>query len=206
MHRLISILVVVASTTATAQAASGLSLELTAIDLQGPGITGTLHLSGAELGHAREPHSSTAIALARLAEEHPLQPSTDELGPRYELEYRLALGTGPDVRAATATVRLYPYAEGGPLAYTPLGQELQDGAGPRSETHRLPPGWYRYPQALVRSMARQGLPSRAAASSASGQGTTVNRLFLIAIALGFVLLSRGLRRKSAVLPRRPTSV
>ena len=206
MHRLIAAMVIAASMAmAMAETASGKSLELTAIDLRGPGITGSVHLSRAELGSVRSQRSPAAIALAQLSREHPLQPPADGLGPRYELAYNLNLGLGPDSRRATVAVRLYPYAPDGPLAYTPGGQELRDGPGPRSDRYRLPSGWYRYPTALIHVMQSQGLPSRAAALGASGQGTTANRLFLIAIVLAFVFLSRGLRRKSAVLPRRPTS-
>ncbi|MDQ3752545.1 MAG: hypothetical protein M3333_06605 [Actinomycetota bacterium] len=186
--------------------ASGQTLELIALDLRGPGMTGSVTLSRAELGPFRGQRSPAAVALAQLAREHPLRPPSDGLGPRYELTYHVDIGLSTGIRAVTVAVQLYPYAEGGPLAYTPPGQETRDGPGSRWGGYRLPAGWYRYPPALVRMMQRQGLPSRAAALGASGQGTTTNRLLLIAIVLAFVFLSRGLRRKSAVLPRRPPSV
>ena len=189
-----------------AHPASGKTLELIALDLRGPGITGSVTLSREELGPVRSQRSPAAVALARLAREHPLQPPSDEVGPRYELTYHVNLGLAPGIMATTVAVQLYPYAEGGPLAYTPPGQELWDGPGSRWGGNRLPAGWYRYPSTLVHMMQRQGLPSRPAALGASGQGTTTNRLLLIAIVLAFVFLSRGLRRKSAALPRRPPSV
>ncbi len=204
MHRLIFTLVLLVL--AVAQPALGKSLELTAVDLRGPGITGSVNLSREEFGIVRSQRSPTAMALAQLAREHPLEPPADELGPRYDLAYHLNLGAAPDLRSDTVEVQLYPYAEGGPLAYTPGAQELWDGFGSRSGSYRLPPGWYRYPPSLVHRLQRQGFPSKAVASSASHQGAAVNRLLLVGLVSAFVFLSRRLRRRSVVLPQRPTSV
>ncbi|MDQ3766478.1 MAG: hypothetical protein M3346_03935, partial [Actinomycetota bacterium] len=164
------------------------------------------NLNREEFGIVRSRRSPTAMALAQLAREHPLEPPADELGPRYDLAYHLNLGAAPGLRSDTVAVHLYPYAEGGPLAYTPGGQELWGGPEPRSGSYRLPPGWYSYPPSLVHRMQSQGLPSKAVALSASHQGATVNRLLLVALVLAFVFFSRRLRRRSVVLPRSPTSV
>jgi hypothetical protein len=204
MHRLIFTVVLLAL--AVAQPALGKSLELAAVDVRGPGITGSVNLSREELGVVRSERSPVALALVELSREHPLESPTAELGPRYYLAYHLNLGAAPNLRSETVAVQLYPYAEGGPLAYTPGGQELWSGPASRSDYYRVPAGWYRYPSTLVDRMQSHGLPSKAVASSVSDRGATVNRLLLVALLLTLLFFSRRLRRRSVVLPRRPTAV
>ncbi|CAN5261539.1 hypothetical protein BH20ACT22_BH20ACT22_18150 [soil metagenome] len=204
MYRLILTLVLLS--VAVPQPAFGKSSELTEVDVRGPGITGSVNLSREELGVVRSERSPVALALVELSRKHPLDSPADELGPRYYLAYHMNLGAAPDMRSATVAVQLYPYAEGGPLAYTPGGQELWSGPGSRSDSYRLPAGWYRYPSALVDRMHSHGLPSKAVALSVSDRGATANRLLLVALVLTFVFFSRRLRRRSVALPRRPTVV
>ena len=92
-----------------------------------------------------------------LAEE-----PTGDLGPKLEITWRLP-GGGP--MPASVTQELYLYAEGGPLTYTPPGQELVEGGLTSG-------GWYRTPTRLLPMWETFDLPDRAtlegAASGASG--------------------------------------
>lgn len=74
------------------------------------------------------------------------------LGPRYLITYRFGIGR--------ARQDLYPYAEGGPVTYTPPGQEL----GRRRDTpdflRNMPiiAGWYRSPRVFFHFLVDYGLP------------------------------------------------
>lgn len=69
-------------------------------------------------------------------------------GPRYTVNYRFH---GDDL----IRQELYPYAEGGPVPYTPPGQEITVGIN-MAITH----GWYRSSPGFLRYLVDQGLPER----------------------------------------------
>jgi hypothetical protein len=76
------------------------------------------------------------------------------LGPRYEVTFVIAEPPGqPDVRQ-----HLYPYAEGGPVVYTPGGQEWFGGTAGTA-----PVGWFAADQGLMDLLTDQGLPITAPA-------------------------------------------
>jgi hypothetical protein len=82
-------------------------------------------------------------------------PPKDSLGPRYTLVYTVP-GVTPRPGQQYGRVRqdLYPRAAGGPLIYTPPGQ--QGFGGPLAVT-----GWLKGNQRLTRTLAQAGVPPAA---------------------------------------------
>jgi hypothetical protein len=91
----------------------------------------------------------------------PTPPPQDSLGPRYTLVYTVP-GVTPRPGQQFGRVRqdLYPRAAGGPLIYTPPGQ--QGFGGPLTVT-----GWLRGRPQLTRTLAQLGVPPEA--GTAAGQ-------------------------------------
>jgi hypothetical protein len=91
-------------------------------------------------------------ARADSAEELGLTPA--DLGPRYVVAYRF--GFHDDIRQD-----LYPYAEGGPVTYTPPHQKLTGLFG-AAGFMRVTPGWYRSRSSLgfFLYLVDNGLPGR----------------------------------------------
>ncbi len=85
---------------------------------------------------------------------------TDELGPAFVVTWRVPY----DTAAVEIREMLYPYAEGGPLAYTAPGQTFVGG----QETHG---GWFRAPVAMTATLERLGVPLPATASAPAQPAT-----------------------------------
>jgi hypothetical protein len=81
-------------------------------------------------------------------------PPTDSLGPRYTVIYTVP-GVTPQPGEQSGRIRqdLYPGATGGPVIYTPPGQ---DGFGQPLQVT----GWLRGRPALIRTLDQLGVPSR----------------------------------------------
>jgi hypothetical protein len=133
---------VVGSTTASAKGAQQITVT-------GPGLAAPIRL-------ASSPEAVTS--LNRIAEkaglfEHPAdrdvpgRPSGD-LGPRYVATYDWLIA-----QATTVPLRqdLYPFADGGAVAYTPPGQRVGGGGRP-------PGGWYRGGAELTKLLVAAGVP------------------------------------------------
>lgn len=121
--------------------------------ISGPGIVGgsgtgddrTIRMDGAEYPF-----------LARLYEgiDGSKQPPSEALGPRFTARFVIS---GRSFRDIPAVVQhLYPYAEGGPLIYTPPGQE---SIGSRNGT--APSGWFPMRRKLLNELEARGLPETA---------------------------------------------
>jgi hypothetical protein len=82
---------------------------------------------------------------ADVVEELGLAPA--DLGPTYVVTYRFH----DDVLVRQD---LYPYAEGGPVTYTPPGQEITVGI-----TMQITSGWYRSSHTFFEYLIDHGLPS-----------------------------------------------
>jgi hypothetical protein len=122
-----------------------------------------------------------------------------DLGPRYEA--RLVI-TVPK-RLPDVIQHLYPFAEGGPVLYTPPGQEFV-----MSVTGEAPGGWYDAPGRLIRELHRRGLPSTSPAVTGPAGGTAAARSSgpgPSPVVWGFVLLA-GLLVAGAVAGRRRAAV
>jgi hypothetical protein len=120
-------------------------------------------------------------------------PPTDDLGPRLTLRWTVP---GPDGLDDEIVQDLYPYADGGPVTYTPAGQAF-------FEADRTKGGWFRGPERLLTTLTALGLPEEDALAPAGGGGGT--GWVPIGASLGaVVLLGVGLavasRRRAEVAP------
>lgn len=118
---------------------------------------------------------------------------TADLGPRLTIRWTVP---GPDRLDDEIVQHLYPYADGGPLTYTPPGQAL-------FEVEQTRGGWFRSPQRLLTTLAALGVPDEEALTPAGGGGGTA--WGPIGASLGaVVLLGVGLavasRRRAEVAP------
>jgi hypothetical protein len=118
-------------------------------NISGPGLPGggSINLDGSD--RAGWAAFSGLLDVGAVGME---KPPTKDLGPRYEvvLDVRQPPQTNDIVQ------HLYPYAEGGPLLYTPPGQELLD--------FRAPSGWAAATTDLMDMLHEAGLPESAPAS------------------------------------------
>jgi hypothetical protein len=80
------------------------------------------------------------------------EPPAKDLGPRYEV----VLDVRQPPQTKDIVQHLYPYAEGGPLLYTPPGQELLD--------FQAPSGWAAATTDLMDMLHEAGLPESAPVS------------------------------------------
>lgn len=76
----------------------------------------------------------------------PEHASSPDLGPKLTLTWTFEAPPGVEPRVVVH--ELYPYADGGPLAYTAFGQAGFDSAG----------GWYQANVVLVSGLEEQGVP------------------------------------------------
>ena len=77
------------------------------------------------------------------------QAPTDTVGPRYTARYDIRFPKGQP----SVVQYLYPFAEGGPLVYTPPGQEWIGGAHGTA-----PSGWFTMRPELLQELQDRGLP------------------------------------------------
>jgi hypothetical protein len=75
-----------------------------------------------------------------------------ELGPKYVVTYRFDDGS---TAAEIVLQDLYPYAKGGPITYTPSGQQLAEGL---PWGGAISAGWYQSSRKFFRYLVDQGLP------------------------------------------------
>ena len=114
----------------------------------GPGLpSGGLSLRG-----ERQPLWETGVMEQKGPSLSYFDVSADGLGPAYRATYRMDFAPGRTIRQV-----VYPYAQGGPVTYTPTGQTLgSDFGGP------LQGGWYQGSTELRRFLVAQGFPHRSA--------------------------------------------
>jgi hypothetical protein len=76
-----------------------------------------------------------------------------DLGPKYVVTYRFDFG--PSTADDVIRQDLYPYAEGGPVTYTPPGQQFttEEFDAP------IPSGWYQTTPAFFDFLVENGLPA-----------------------------------------------
>jgi hypothetical protein len=153
---------VAASTVAIAGPASAKVESITQGSITGPGLGGGLRIEAPDTGGLWESGIDVAGGLddtrADSVEELGLTPA--DLGPRYLVTYRFDGGND------LIRQDLYPYAEGGPVTYTPPGQELTAGV-------RIPmlAGWYRSSLGFFHYLVGHGLPeANPVASLAAREG------------------------------------
>jgi hypothetical protein len=118
-------------------------------NISGPGLPGggSINLDGSD-GAGWAAYSGLLDVGAVGMEK----PPTKDLGPRYEV----VLDVRQPPQTEDIVQHLYPYAEGGPLLYTPPGQELLD--------FQAPSGWATATTDLMDMLHRAGLPESAPVS------------------------------------------
>jgi hypothetical protein len=138
--------------------------------IRGPGLGG----AGLRISHrAAEGMWESGIDLvgglddARAGSIAELGLTTSELGPKYVVTYWF------DHRGAEmARQKLYPYAEGGPVTYTPPGQRVAEG---QPWGGAITAGWYQGSPGFFQYLVDQGLqetnPVAGAASRKSASDT-----------------------------------
>ena len=137
--------------------------------ITGPGLSGPASTSGKFRGFPVSRHINSAFAvivedsgISVLSSDAPVNwisqqaggayvtpPVPASLGPRY----RVVLTVHDGETTTVALQDLYPYAKGGPLLFTPLGQS--------SDGSPLLSGWYRSSERLFPALLSLGLPSSA---------------------------------------------
>jgi hypothetical protein len=167
-----------------------------AATIDGPGTGGGISLggngepgSGAPLGNLSDQAGLFAAAFGQTPNPMLAERPKGNLGPRYEITYRLP---GPNGDESTIRQDAYPYAQGGPVMYTAPGQRF---FGTRSTLG----GWYRASPELKATLVRAGLPESAPSAEGSGGNGTSFVDFWPAIGVAFVL---GLTALIGVLARR----
>jgi hypothetical protein len=85
------------------------------------------------------------------------EPPTTDLGPRYTITWDLKQFEGPDVHLIQY---LYPYAEDGPLVYTPRSARIMQTT--------IPTGWWEAPTVLRSHLEARGLPANNPVASVAG--------------------------------------
>lgn len=128
--------------------------DIAEANITGPGLEGRrLRIAAPDTGGLWESGIDVAGGLddarADSVEEMGLTPA--DLGPRYLVTYRFSLGRG----SSDDLIRqnLYPYAKGGPVTYTPPGQELNVGIN-----MSITAGWYQSSLGFFRYLVQHGLP------------------------------------------------
>jgi hypothetical protein len=106
------------------------------------------------------------------------QPPTGDLGPRYTITWDLEQFEGLNVHFVQY---LYPYAEDGPIVYTPKGARIMQTD--------IPTGWWEAPTVLRSHLEARGLPeNNPAASVAGAAGGAAGAAAESSSALPYVLL------------------
>jgi hypothetical protein len=117
-------------------------------NINGPGLGGGLRIEAPDTEGLWESGIDVAGGLddtrAESVEELGLTPA--DLGARYLVTYRF-------VSDVLIRQDLYPYAKGGPVTYTPPGQEFTAGV-----TMSITPGWYQSSLGFFHYLADHGLP------------------------------------------------
>jgi len=80
-----------------------------------------------------------------------------ELGPRHTITYTVPGPAGED----ELVQHIWPYAERGPVTYTPPGQPFMEGEGRAGGSMHTRGGWYQGLSSLKSILVDAGLPARA---------------------------------------------
>lgn len=121
------------------------------VNITGPGLGGGMRIEAPDTDGLWESGIDVAGGLddtrAESVEELGLTPA--DLGPRYLVTY------GFDFSDDLIRQDLYPYAKGGPVTYTPPGQELTAGVN-----MPITAGWYQSSLGFLHYLVDHGLPER----------------------------------------------
>lgn len=162
-------------------------------NITGPGLDGGIRLEAADTDGLWESGIDVVGGLddtrADAVEELGLAPA--DLGPKYLVTYRFE---GDDLISQD----LYPYAKGGPVRYTPPGQEVTAGIN-----MQITSGWYQSSPSFFQYLVDHGLSETkpvvqdAAPRAQTGPGAGIVAV-LVALATTLSLAALAVRRR--VLP------
>jgi len=137
------------STVVIAGPASAKVESITEANITGPGLEGGLRIEAPDTEGLWESGIDVAGGLddtrADSVEQLGLTPA--DLGPRYLVTYRFEFSDD------LIRQDLYPYAKGGPVTYTPPGQELTVGV-----KMQITAGWYQSSLGFFHYLVDHGLP------------------------------------------------
>jgi hypothetical protein len=129
-------------------------------NITGPGLDGGIRLEGPETDGLWESGIDVAGGLddtrADAVEELGLAPAA--LGPKYLVSYRFEGDDG------LIRQDLYPYAKGGPVTYTPPGQDVTAGLN-----MKITGGWFQSSPSFFKYLEDHGLPETKPAAPATGE-------------------------------------
>ena len=130
-------------------------VDLVRAEITGPGLAGGLRIKASETYGLWDSGIDMDVPLddSRVDSVEGLGLTSADLGPKYVVVYRFGIGR--------ARQDLYPYAKGGPVTYTPPGQELGRGRDLPDFLRNMPviAGWYRSPPIFFRYLVEHGLPA-----------------------------------------------
>jgi hypothetical protein len=186
------LLVALAPTAALAKAPSAVSID-------GPGIDGGIDIDagGRDVGGVSVVDSTVSRLgehtgllelgfadfgdhAAGLAEQQP----DGDLGPEYRIEWTVPNSAGT---ADTFVQRLYPYAEAGPVTYTPPGQSYM-GVVTLS-------GWYVGGSELRAALTEVGVPEQPPATGPAATPISFGIVALCALGLVALWIGRTMRER-----------
>lgn len=147
------------STVVIARPASA-KADIAEANITGPGLGGGIRIEAPDTEGLWESGIDVVGGLdnARADSVEELGLSPADLGPRYLVTYRFY---GDDL----IRQELYPYVKGGPVTYTPPGQEVTAGI-----SMRITAGWYQSSLGFFQYLVDHGLPERnPVASVATGE-------------------------------------
>jgi hypothetical protein len=127
------------------------------ITLKGDGEPG----SGTDLGMLAEGSGMNAVAFDQGSSAVTKAAPTDRLGPRYTITWTFPDPGGGKDRQVRQHV--YPYAAGGPVTFTPAGQQVLDIT--------ITGGWYQGYDGFRAQLIELGLPNRAPLTPATPKAT-----------------------------------
>lgn len=151
----------VAISTLVIAAPASAKASIAKANITGPGLAGGMRIEGPDTEGLWESGIDVAGGLddSRFEAVEELELSLADLGPRYLVTYRFELSDD------LIEQDLYPYAKGGPVTYTPRGQEV---TGVFGDAGNMPitAGWYQSSLGFFHYLVDQGLPETAPAAPA----------------------------------------
>ena len=177
--------------------------------ITGPGLGGGLRIEAPDTGGVSGFPIDLAGGLAdtRTDSVEELGLTSADLGPRYLVTYRFALGRGSNHEPIRQ--ELYPYTEDGPVTYTPPGQGLKSARINMSITA----GWYHSLPDFFHYLVVQGLPETNPLASGAARQTdpdtasgaqTVPWMGIVVVIVGLAALSLAalaVRRRTPAVGR-----
>lgn len=139
-------------------------------------------------------YAATLVGGQRATITPPVEP-----GPAFFLEFEFGVADKDGARTETVDQIVYPFAQGGPVVRTPLGQGFDMSYGPV----RFRPGWFGVPRNVLRILEGGGLPRTLTPAPHRYASMTVDRpggsrvpaTVIAAVVTGALVLLVGQRRR-----------